>query len=147
MPDLRQPPLPFDDARAGRTLEALAAQGFAPPDAAARDLLTAAFGNSPYLARLAERDPDILRAYFSLGAEAMAKAATESALAVSGLEDEARTMAELRRAKRRAAFAIALADISGAWDVATVTGALSRFADAAVRGALRFLLAREAVRS
>ena len=42
MPDLPaiiHPPLPFDPARAARTLEDLAAQGFAPPDDAARALL------------------------------------------------------------------------------------------------------------
>ena len=54
-------------------------------------------------------------------------------------------MAALRTAKRRAALAIALADIAGVWDVDEVTRALTRFADACVQGALRFLL-REAAR-
>ena len=49
-------------------------------------------------------------------------------------------MTELRTAKRRAALAIALADIGGLWDVNQVTAALTRFADACVQGALRFLL-------
>ncbi|HWA91732.1 MAG TPA: bifunctional [glutamine synthetase] adenylyltransferase/[glutamine synthetase]-adenylyl-L-tyrosine phosphorylase, partial [Rhizomicrobium sp.] len=40
--------------------------------------------------------------------------------------------------------AVALADIEGQWDLQAVTGALSRFADAAVQGALRFLLAQAA---
>src|SRR5690348_11987595 len=137
MSDLRIPPPAFDSARAERTLQALAAAGFVPPDAAARALLEGAFGNSPYLARLAERDPGLPGEYFAGGAAAMAEAASNMALAVGRLDGEAQAMAALRQAKRRAALAIALADISGAWDVAAVTGALSRFADAAVKGSLR----------
>ena len=38
------------------------------------------------------------------------------------------------------ALAIAMADIEGRWDVNRVTAELSRFADACVSGALRFLL-------
>ena len=50
MPDLRHPPLPFDAARAARTLEDLGALGFTPQGDAARALLEGAFGNSAYLA-------------------------------------------------------------------------------------------------
>jgi glutamate-ammonia-ligase adenylyltransferase len=144
MSDLRHPPLPFDAARAQRTLADLAAQGFVPPDAAARALLDGAFGNSAYLARLALRDTGALEAYFALGPQAMVEAACGMALAVGGLADEARAMADLRQAKARTALAIALADIAGDWPLEKVTGALTGFADAAVKGALRFLLAREA---
>jgi len=52
-------------------------------------------------------------------------------------------MASLRLAKRRAALAIAMADIAGHWDLERVTRALTEFADACVKGALRFML-REA---
>ncbi len=147
MSDLRHPPLPFEAARAARTLDDLAGQGLVPPDAAARALLEGAFGNSPYLARLGLRDPATLAAYFREGAAALVQEACDAALAVGGLADEAQAMDQLRRAKARAALAIALADIAGDWDLEAVTGALSRFADAAVRGALRFLLAREAARA
>ena len=51
-------------------------------------------------------------------------------------------MRALRRAKREAALLIALADIGGVWDVVEATEALTRFADAAVRAALAFLLRR-----
>jgi glutamate-ammonia-ligase adenylyltransferase len=50
-------------------------------------------------------------------------------------------MRRLRIAKRRAALAIALADIGGLFDLQAVTEALTQFADACVKGALRFLLA------
>ena len=53
-------------------------------------------------------------------------------------------MRALRLAKRESALLIALADIGGVWDIAEATEALSRFADAAVSAALRFLLRREA---
>jgi glutamine synthetase adenylyltransferase len=49
-------------------------------------------------------------------------------------------MRALRRAKQESALLIALADIGGVWDVVQVTEALTRFADAAVSDALRFLL-------
>ena len=52
-------------------------------------------------------------------------------------------MAALRRAKRQAALAIALADLAG-WSLDQVTAALTAFADACVQGALRFLLTRMA---
>jgi glutamate-ammonia-ligase adenylyltransferase len=144
---LRHPPLPFDTARAARTLEDLAGQGFTPPDGAARALLEGAFGNSAYLARLALREPATLKRYFADGPEAVAAAANAAALAVAGLAEEPEAMAALRQAKRHAALAIALADIAGLWDLEAVTAALSRFADASVKGSLRFLLARAAARA
>ncbi len=49
-------------------------------------------------------------------------------------------MAQLRLAKRKVALAVALADIAGDWPLGKVTGALSAFADAAVKGALGFAL-------
>jgi glutamate-ammonia-ligase adenylyltransferase len=49
-------------------------------------------------------------------------------------------MRALRRAKRRAALLIALADIAGAWPLERVTRALSQLADACVDRAARHLL-------
>jgi glutamate-ammonia-ligase adenylyltransferase len=139
--------LPFDPARAARTLEDLAGQGFTPPDDAARALLEGAFGNSAYLARLALREPATLARYFAEGPQTVADEAIAAALAVAGLDVESAAMAALRQAKRRAALAIALADIAGLWDLDAVTGSLCRFADASVKGALRYLLAQAAARA
>ncbi|HEX2590567.1 MAG TPA: bifunctional [glutamine synthetase] adenylyltransferase/[glutamine synthetase]-adenylyl-L-tyrosine phosphorylase [Rhizomicrobium sp.] len=141
-------PYPFlhDPARAARTFETLADESIAiaTPD---RTLLESVFANSPYLARLALRDrdqlPSILRAPV---AETVAQCC-EQALAVATMENSADAMTQLRRAKRRAALAIALADIGGLWSVDDVTRALTTFADAAVRGALRFLLREAAQRA
>ena len=144
MSDLRVPPLPFDTARAARTLEGLKERGFTPPDAAARALLDGAFGNSPYLCRLALREPETLALYFAQGPEAVLAAAEALALGAAAAESEARAMADLRIAKRRTALAVALADIAGRFTVEQVTASLTRFADMCVGASLRWLLAQAA---
>jgi glutamate-ammonia-ligase adenylyltransferase len=134
-------PRPYDPAHAARTIETLASDGYV-PEGAARALLESAFGNSPYLARLAWRERQTLRDFFASGPKAIADRANDRALSVATMSDDAAAMTALRVAKREAALAIALADIAELWDVGTVTRALSAFADAAVKGALRFLLAK-----
>ncbi len=141
MSALHIPPLPFDAARVARGFEALAEKGFTPPDEQARALLAGAFGSSPFLLRLALRETETLAAYFTAGPDTLLTEVL--ALALSAFADESEAMASLRRAKRRAALVIALADIGG-WELMRVTAALSEFADACVQGALRFLLARMA---
>src|SRR5580700_2021049 len=118
-------PLPFDPARAARAFEALAGRGFVPPDAQARALLLGAFGNSPFLARLAVRETETLADYLASGPDAILREAR--ALALTPFPDEAQAMAGLRRAKRRAALAIALADLAS-WSLDQVTSALTAFA-------------------
>jgi len=136
------PPRPFDPARAARVREALAERGFS----SGEKLLDAVFGNSPYLGRLAQREVGALGEYFAAGPETVLNAAILLAHASARAESEAQAMQELRAAKRRAALAIAMADIAGTWDVDKVTGELSRFADACVAAALRFLLRAESAR-
>src|SRR3954471_24399462 len=131
------PPEPVDPARAARVKEALAEQGFS----SAEPLLDSVFGNSPYLGRLAQREVGALGEYLAAGPETVLNAAILLAHACVRAENEAQAMKELRTAKRRAALAIAMADIAGTWDVDKVTAELTRFADACVAGALRFLLA------
>ena len=133
------PPAPFDPARVARTLAALAAEGFVPSDVAS-PILAAAFGNSPFLARLAVREHAQLSALLDDGPHAAVAAACTLATAVGDCETQADAMAQLRCAKRRAALAIALADIAGIWRLDEVTDALTNFADACVHGALRFVL-------
>ena len=141
----RQSPGPFpkifEPARAERTLSDLAAGegGFA-PQGPVRALLESTFGNSAYLARLALRDRDYLRTLLERDPQSALQDIEAETLAAAEAPDIATAMAILRRAKRHAALAIALADIGGLWDVRQVTGALTRFADAAVKGALRFIL-------
>ncbi|MGQ0742570.1 MAG: bifunctional [glutamine synthetase] adenylyltransferase/[glutamine synthetase]-adenylyl-L-tyrosine phosphorylase [Alphaproteobacteria bacterium] len=133
-----------DRTRARRVLEEL-------PEAITRDakcraLIESAAGNSPYLARLAVREGAFLAGLFSRGPDAVLNALCADAFLIESENEESAAMAKLRAAKRRAALAIALADIGGTYDLAQVTCALSRFADAGVRGALRFALAEEARR-
>ncbi len=136
-------PEPHDPARAARTLSELEGQGL---DIGARErtLLAAAFGNSPYLARVALRDRAVLAHALKIGAERAFDEILAGTMRAAATPDEDEAMAILRRAKRAAALVIALADIGGVWDVARVTLALSRFADTAVSAALRFLLRQTA---
>jgi len=140
---LHVPPRPFDPARAARVKEALAEQGFSSPE----PLLESVFGNSPYLGRLAQREIGALGEYLAAGPETVLNAAILLAHACVRAESEAQAMKELRTAKRRAALAIAMADIAGTWDVNKVTAELTRFADACVSGALAFLLRQEGTRA
>jgi glutamate-ammonia-ligase adenylyltransferase len=126
----------FDASLAARTLDALGARA---GEGVARDLVAAAASNSPYLARLFEREADGL-------AEDMARApeATLAALfaRLHFAEAPARVdmMRILREVKRRAALTIALADLSGIWTLDDTTRALTALADETLAAALRFAL-------
>jgi len=137
------PPRPFDSARALRVKQALAELGFSSKEA----LLDSVFGNSPYLGRLAQREAGALGEYLAAGPETVLNAAILLARAAARADGEAQAMAELRTAKRRAALAIAMADMAGDWDVNKVTAELTRFADACVGAALRHLLRAESTRA
>jgi len=138
------PPAPFDRARVERTFGSLQDEGFTPSDEA-RTILAAAFGNSPFLARLALREHALLTQLFEQGPQAIVAAAMSLALSAADCESSAEAMTCLRTAKRRAALAIALADIAGIWQLEQITRALTEFADACVKGALRFVLREAAV--
>ncbi len=112
----------------------------APPAAFANsawaDAATSAVAHAPYLRRLIERRPDLNAAGEDwadrLVADALATAA-QIAAAPPPIEDGMRT---LRRAKDAVHLATALADLSRKWPLERVTGALTDFADAALRAAL-----------
>ncbi|HXC56143.1 MAG TPA: bifunctional [glutamine synthetase] adenylyltransferase/[glutamine synthetase]-adenylyl-L-tyrosine phosphorylase [Rhizomicrobium sp.] len=140
------PPPPFDPARAQRTFETLAEHGFV-PECGARKVLESVFGNSPFLARLAVREHALLPQLLDDGPDGIVAAAQALALSAADAETQADAMARLRVAKRRAALAIAAADIAGLWQLEDVTRALTAFADAAVKGALRFGLREAAARA
>ena len=96
---------------------------------------------SPYLARLAADEAEWLEAAAGAPPGRTMDELIEAARAADGDPSDA-----LRRAKRRAALLVALADLGGAWGWAEVTCALTRFADAALAAATRHALAREAAR-
>ncbi len=111
-------------------------------DAAAGRLLSSVFANSPYLSQSLISDPGFARLALEAGPDAAFCAAQEGAADRAGFAEEslADIMLRLRRAKRRAALAIALGDIAGVWPLEKVTDALSGFAAAALGAALRHLL-------
>src|SRR3954468_24160235 len=128
MPGILVPPRPFDTARAARVREALGQAGYT----SEQPLLDSVFGNSAFLGRMAIRETGALGEYFAAGPETVLNAAILLAEASARADSEAAAMRDLRIAKRRAALAIAMADIAGEWDVNRVTAELTRFADACV---------------
>jgi [glutamine synthetase] adenylyltransferase / [glutamine synthetase]-adenylyl-L-tyrosine phosphorylase len=109
----------------------------------ARDVLLGLASHSPYLWALVQEDaPRLVRLLGRPPGESL----DALILALLSRRDEHETdlMPALRRAKREAALLVALADIGGVWDVVAATEALTRFADAAVRAALAFLLRKHA---
>ncbi|MDB5477336.1 MAG: glutamate-ammonia-ligase adenylyltransferase [Phenylobacterium sp.] len=134
-PQLR-PCGPVVDAKAAaRAREAIAAAGWPAALDQAWPALEPVFSASPYLASLARRDPKVLTALLADDPArrlddilARTQAAARLALAPAG--------DELRRLKRELHLLAALADLGGVWDLDQVTGALTRFADAAVASAL-----------
>jgi glutamate-ammonia-ligase adenylyltransferase len=132
-----------------RLAELIRATGFArsrqiPGAAAVRDLLLGIADHSPYLWSLATEDPERAARLLLRPPEATLDASIAGVEALR-FADESELMRALRRAKRESALLIALADIGGVWDVVATTEALTRFADAAVSAALRFLLRRAAL--
>jgi glutamate-ammonia-ligase adenylyltransferase len=131
-------PIPADEAAAAR----LVGQ-FAPldPEGVVPDaLLRCLGGNSPYLADLALREAEALRAVAREGVEAVVRRALTALAAVPVTEARPRVAAAMRRAKRVVALAVAVADIGGQWRLERVTGALTDLAEAALRLAVAHLL-------
>ena len=131
---LTRAPIPFD-AEAGADPAALV-PGVEP---GLHPLLSGAAGCSPFLRDLMAREA-------GWAAEALCAApetALDAELARLGTVEPAQLGAELRRAKRRVALLVALADLGGVWALPEVTGALTRLADRAVDTGLRALVAAE----
>jgi glutamate-ammonia-ligase adenylyltransferase len=140
-------PKPYDLRQAQIELDRLVASWCQPdetglPGAAERQaLLTAVFGNSPYVSHLIISEAALFYSVLADGPDSVFnKLLNDLADLVLADIDETSLMRELRIAKRRAHLTIALADIVGAWSLERVTGALSDFADAAVTAATAFLL-------
>ncbi|MBL8674791.1 MAG: bifunctional [glutamine synthetase] adenylyltransferase/[glutamine synthetase]-adenylyl-L-tyrosine phosphorylase [Rhodospirillales bacterium] len=131
-------PRPHDPGRVGVYLERWserAAAAEATLDTAPEaTFLPAIFGNSPYLAESALSDTAFTALLWREGPDAATRAAVE-AVPDAGACDESALRAALRRAKRRIALAVAVADIAGAWPLEKVTATLSDFAELALRRA------------
>ncbi len=143
---LSRQPLPFDPGRGAEALERLPD---CPPELAG--LIRGAAGCSPYLGDLVSREA----AWLGTALARAPEAALEDALRLDrGKEDmpgeagtdEAGLRSALRRAKRRVALLVGLADLGGVFDLEEVTGALTRLADMACHEALVFQVGREIAR-
>ncbi len=138
--DLQQVAAALDDHAAQEVLAVLW------QDQATVALLSALFGNSPFLSRVALSDITYLPQLFTDDHKhAFAGLLADLAQGLEADEVMEAAMARLRLARRRAAILIALADVGGVWDLQQITSALSEFADAAIGGAVRWLL-RDAAR-
>ena len=146
-------PNPYDNTKVEHGLAnleaALASCGDALREAAlaelgrpgARRLIEALFGNSPYLSRTLIRDLDFLPDLFSQPPGALLSGLiTDIGVQAVTASDQETLMRELRKAKTHAALLIACADVAGLWTLEDVTGALSRFADAALQATVKWLL-------
>ncbi len=104
-------------------------------------LLAAIFGNSPFLGQCLVVEPDFVRTLVERGYDDALDAvfAEIEPTKLAGAGEEA-VMTALRRARRRTALAVGIADVSGSWSVEKVTEALSRFADLAIEVAVAHLL-------
>lgn len=137
-----QPCGPVRDAQAAarlheRLIEAADADDWRTTLDAAWGALEPVFAASPYLAGLARRWPDRLRLTLDGDPEARLADILAATDALTGAPDEAK--APLRHLKAELHLLTALCDLGGVWNLDQVTGALSRFADASARAALRIL--------
>lgn len=124
---------PVVDAKAAaRTREILGASAAID---AAWPALEPIFGASAYLASLARRDPARLVSLLESDPDTRLAEVLARTAAVAEGELEAGSAA-LRRLKAELHLLTALSDLGGVWELDAVTGALTRFADAAVAAAL-----------
>jgi len=112
-----------------------------------RAIVTAVAGNAPFLARLIDNQWRFFAQLCLLGP----KTSFEKEIAFLNnlsLDEiaQAEFMKALRVAKQRIALLTAVADITGIWDVMTVTRYLSVFADTAIHVTTDFLLIQAAMR-
>jgi glutamate-ammonia-ligase adenylyltransferase len=129
-----QPCGPVIDPRpADRLLDAVEALGPLSPQA--RSALAPIFGASTYLAGLARRDPARLVRLLESDPDAHLEALLGATRALAAELPET-VGPGLRRLKAEVHLLTALADLGGVWNLDQVTGALARFADAALATAL-----------
>ncbi|KPP87278.1 MAG: glutamate-ammonia-ligase adenylyltransferase GlnE [Rhodobacteraceae bacterium HLUCCA08] len=129
-------PRPFEPERGaeGRALFAEAA-----PEVA--QLIEGTAGSSPFLLGLMHKEA----AWLTAALDDPERALEAELAAIAEMAPDA-LPAGLRRAKRRVALLVGLADLGGVWPLEQVTAALTRLADAAVDRALKTLVGAEIAR-
>ena len=109
-------------------------------------MLACVFGASPFLGGLAVRDPGTLAKLWRDGPERHVEGVLAELGSLAPDCSERDASRALRYARRKVALAVALADISGQWNVEAVTTALTDLAQTACSVAFRILLTRLAKR-
>lgn len=99
-------------------------------------------GASPFLESCAIAEQGFVRDLWESGPDKCVNTIIARLLSLPTDSPEPEVGHALRRARRRIALAVGLADIGGVWSLRQVTGALSEFARAACSVALRAQLAR-----
>ncbi|MEE9381478.1 MAG: glutamine-synthetase adenylyltransferase, partial [Hyphomonadaceae bacterium] len=109
--------------------------------------LEAAYEHAPYLKRLSDQRIECVETIRAKGADAAFAMALDLMKRAGENTSLDTAMPMLRHAKRGAHLAIAAADLSGAWSLAEVIGAMTRLADVAVSSALRVALKTRGLKS
>lgn len=113
-----------------------------PASADGRAMLGCICGASPFLESCAIAYQGFVRELWGNGPDHCVDVIIDNLLSLPIDSSEQEVGRTLRRARRRVALAVGLADIAGIWSLREVTGALSEFARAACSVALRAELAR-----
>ncbi len=132
-------PKAADPAAAERLAGEFAAR-FGPPGGALAAVLRCLGGNSPYLADLALRETETLRAVLEQGPGVVCERALNAVGSASPALPRPDIARLMRQAKRRVSLAAAVADIGGIWTLEQVTQNLSHLADASLRLSVDHLL-------
>jgi len=112
-------------------------------------LLSAIFGCSPFLTEVCLNDPEFVAELMAIGPDRAAQSVLSHITAYRETENNGDITAisrTLRRAKQRMALTVATGDLSGAWPLATTTGYLSSFAEAALQCAMTHILRQTALK-
>lgn len=135
----------IDSKAAERTRDMLTEKlGDAPVLAVAWPALAPVFGASPYLSGLARRRPKALLQTLESDPDERLTGILAEAEAAGAEPDSDEARRRLRDLKADLHLLTALADLGGIWDLDRVTGALARFADAALHSAVA-IVARDEV--
>jgi glutamate-ammonia-ligase adenylyltransferase len=126
----------IDAKHAARTRDIVEDAAGAGALAEAWPALEPVFAASPYLSGLARRRPAALIETLAGDPETRLDGLLEAAREQADESDAALAAKRLRQLKADLHLLCALADLGGVWDLDQVTGALSRFADAALEAAL-----------
>ena len=110
-------------------------------DTSLRVFIEAILGNSPFLSHTLINDFDITRKVIQLGPESAFNEILETVSVPSLItETQQNLMKVVRICRRRCAFTVAIADISGQWKISKIIEALSMFAERVINTVINHLL-------